>query len=68
MHLMTEWAIPNMLRFKAEKHRFAAATAIEQAQLLIQEGYEDVTEMDGRKTVQKEKMNATESLCADKLL
>jgi len=53
---MTEEAVPNMLQFKAEKHRFATATAIEQAQLLIQEGYEYITEMDCVK-LQKAKVN-----------
>jgi hypothetical protein len=52
---MTEEAGPNMLQFKTEKHRFAAATAVEQAQLLIQEGYEDVTEMNGVKLFRKRK-------------
>jgi len=52
---MTEEAVPNMLQFKAEKQRFATATAIEQAPLLIQEGYEYVTEMDGVKLFRKRK-------------
>ena len=52
---MTEEAVPNMLQFKAEKRRFATSTAIEQAQLLIQEGYEDATEMDDVKLFRKRK-------------
>lgn len=36
-----------MAQFKAEKHRFATATEIEHAQLLIQEGCEDVAETAG---------------------
>jgi hypothetical protein len=55
MQLMTEEAVSNMLQFKTKKHRFATATAIEQAQLLIQESYEDLTEMDGVKLFRKQK-------------
>lgn len=53
MHFMTEEAVPNILQFKTKKYRFATATAREQAQLLIQEGYEYVTEMDGAKLFRK---------------
>jgi hypothetical protein len=55
MHLMTEEVVPNMLQFKTEKHRFATATAIEQAPLLIQEGYEYAAEMNGVKLFRKRK-------------
>jgi len=44
-----------MSQFKTEKRKSATATAIEQAPLLIQEGYEDVTEMDGVKLFRKRK-------------
>jgi hypothetical protein len=54
MHLLTEEAEP-MLQFKAKKHQSATATAIEQAPLLIQEGYEDITEIDGVKLFRKRK-------------
>jgi hypothetical protein len=54
MHLLTEEAEP-MLQFKAKKHQSATATAIEQAQLLIQEGYGYVTEMNGVKLFRKRK-------------
>ena len=55
MNLITEEAVPSILQFKTEKHRFATATAIEQAPLLIQEGYEDITEMNGVKLFRKQK-------------
>jgi hypothetical protein len=55
MHLMTEEAVPTMLQFKTEKHRFATATAIEQTQLLIQEDCEYITEMNGVKLLRKRK-------------
>jgi hypothetical protein len=54
---MTEEAVPNMLQFKTEEHRFATATATEQAPLLIQKGYEYVTEMNDVKLFKRKLTN-----------